>query len=419
MNSPVKRGKIYAHLKSLKADICFLQETHIKKSAAKVLRLQWASQIYQSNFSVKARGVAILIHKRTTFQHEQTITDQNGRYLIVRGLLNQRPVTLINVYGPNFDDPGFFQTLFRAIPNLSDSKVIMGGDFNCVVDPLTDRQRPQLHQSKSSTTLNSLMKGYNLVDIWRLLNPPKKDFSFFSSVHKSHSRIDFFLLDFSLLSSVSGSSYHNIVISDHSPVSVDLQLNHEEVDYSWRLNNSLLKDKNFCKYITEKISFYLNTNDRGDVNDSTLWETLKVVIRGDIISYETSERKRTKKRLADIQKRLTELENNYKISTTNTELLNSIVALRYEYNDLLSKDVIKLLTHMKQKHFELGEKPHNLLARQLKQMQSSRAIYQIKSSSGHTLTNPKMINDRFREFYSEVYKSQGNVDKEKNERFFC
>ena len=102
-------------------------------------------------------------------------------------------------------------------------------------------------------------------------------------------------------------------------------------------------------------------------------------------------------------------------------MLNRIVALRYEYNDLLSKDVIKLLslTHMRQKHFELGEKPHNLLARQLRQMQSSRAIFQIKTSSGRTLTNPKMINDRFREFYSQVYKSQGNVDKEKLKEFFA
>ena len=88
---------------------------HIKK--AKILRLIGLHRL--SNFSVKARGVAILIHKRTTFQHEQTITDQNGKYLIVRGLLNETPVTLMNVYDPNFDDPGFFQALFRVIPNLS------------------------------------------------------------------------------------------------------------------------------------------------------------------------------------------------------------------------------------------------------------------------------------------------------------
>lgn len=85
------------------------------------MRLQWASQIFQSNFSVKARGVAILIHKKATFQREQTITDQNSRYSIVRGLLNEISVTLINDYGYNFDDPGFFQALLRVIPNLSGS----------------------------------------------------------------------------------------------------------------------------------------------------------------------------------------------------------------------------------------------------------------------------------------------------------
>lgn len=205
--------------------------------------------------------MAILIHRKATFQHEQTITDQNGRYLIVRGLMTDIPVTMINVYGPHFDDPGFFQALFRVIPNLSGSKVIMGVDFNCIMDQLIDRQHPQLNKSKSSLILNSLMHGYNLVDVWRLLNPSKKDFSFFSSVHKSYSRIDNFLLDSSLLSNVSGSSYHNIVISYNSPVSVNLQLNTAKGNYSWRLNNSLLKDQGFCKYITEKISVFINTND--------------------------------------------------------------------------------------------------------------------------------------------------------------
>lgn len=61
INTPIKRGKIYAHLRALKADIIFLQETHIKKTAAKVLCPSWASQVYQSNFSTKSRGVAILI----------------------------------------------------------------------------------------------------------------------------------------------------------------------------------------------------------------------------------------------------------------------------------------------------------------------------------------------------------------------
>lgn len=33
IKEPVKRGKVLAHLKSLQADIMFLQETHLKKDS--------------------------------------------------------------------------------------------------------------------------------------------------------------------------------------------------------------------------------------------------------------------------------------------------------------------------------------------------------------------------------------------------
>lgn len=51
MNSSVKRGKIFKHLKSLKGDVYFLQETHIKKTDIRLLQPVLASQVYQSNFS--------------------------------------------------------------------------------------------------------------------------------------------------------------------------------------------------------------------------------------------------------------------------------------------------------------------------------------------------------------------------------
>lgn len=310
MNSPLKRGKVYAHLRALKTDICFLQETHIKKTAAKVLRPSWASQVYQSNFSTKTRGVAILIKKNIPFIHSQTISDQRGRYVIVRGELNSIPLTLVNLYGPNFDDPIFFLNLFNIIPDLSDSNVIIGGDFNCVLDSILDRQRPQISSYKSSGTLNNLMHSYNLVDIWRLLYPTKKDFSYFSTVHKSYSRIDLFLLDSKLLTSVANCIYHNI-LSDHAPVSLSLNLNHKKGTYHWRLNNTLLRNTEFCSFLSGKIDLYLATNNTGDVNDSTLWEAMKAVLRGHIISYEAAENKKSEKRLKEIDDQLTNLEASW------------------------------------------------------------------------------------------------------------
>lgn len=107
---------MFAHLRTIKADMCFLQETHIRKTAAKVLRPSWASYVFQSNFSTKTRGVAILIKN-----HKHTISDDRGRYLIITGELNSTPVTLVNDYGPNFDDPVFFQNLFNTVSSLPDT----------------------------------------------------------------------------------------------------------------------------------------------------------------------------------------------------------------------------------------------------------------------------------------------------------
>lgn len=58
---PIKRGKVFNYLKSLKADILFLQDTHI--AVGQERKLTWISQVYQALFSSKTRGVAILIRK--------------------------------------------------------------------------------------------------------------------------------------------------------------------------------------------------------------------------------------------------------------------------------------------------------------------------------------------------------------------
>lgn len=68
-----------------------------------------------------------------------------------------------------------------------------------------------------------------------------------------------------------------------------------------------------------------------------------------------------------------------------------------------------MLLKIKCKQFEMGDKPERLLSRQLRGIQASRAILQIKSGSGELLTNPKEINTRFLEFYKCLFTSKTNV----------
>lgn len=136
LNHPVKRGQIFAHLKNLKADVIYLQETHIKNSAKHKLRIGWGPQIFQSNFGARA----IIIKKNVSFDHRCIIGDPSSRFIIVSGTLNCVPVTSINIYGPNFEDPSFFQTVFSRIPDVGNTNIIMGGYFNYIIDASLDKQ---------------------------------------------------------------------------------------------------------------------------------------------------------------------------------------------------------------------------------------------------------------------------------------
>ena len=413
LGNPVKRAKVLAHLKSFQPDIIYLQETHAKRNVQTILRANWLGQAYHANFGAKARGVAILFRKNVPYTHTSTIADPEGRYLILTGHLASLPVTLINVYAPNFDCPDFFRKLFNLIPDVQRTNVLFAGDTNCVMDPMIDKSSctsPQ--QSKASGLLNTMLKSLNFVDIWRLLNPSGRDYSFFSPVHKTSSRIDYFFLDSKLLSAVIDNTYHSILVSDHSPVTLDLQFNNldNRNNKTWRFDPLLLKDEVFVKEMENHISLFLTTNDNGAVDDSVLWETFKVVMRGHIIAYSSAKRKACQQSLRDTEAEIAQLDREYLISPS-TQLLGKITKLRYNHNSILTKQVCSQLLNYRQKIFEIGDKPHKLLARLLKQSQASQAILSIKNKNGDLVTNPKDINNRFEEFYQDLYSSKCDSDQ--------
>ena len=112
LNHPVKRRKVFSHIKQLKADIAFLQETHIRCFDNSRLLSKWAAQHFHSSFAAKARGVSILINSNIPFELHNKISDTNGRFIIVSGKLYNTKVALANLYAHNFDDVNFFELFF-------------------------------------------------------------------------------------------------------------------------------------------------------------------------------------------------------------------------------------------------------------------------------------------------------------------
>jgi len=191
---------------------------------------------------------------------------------------------LANIYAPNWDDVSFIKKFLTSFSNLTTHKLILGGDFNCVLHPTLDRSsKTPYNITKSAMFINTFLETYTFSDPWRFLYPNLKQFSFFSPVHRSYSQIDYFLIDDKLLTSVTDFKYESIVISDHSPVVLKLVFPKSPVRKTWRFNNFILSDSSFVDLINNRIYFFLSINDTSDVSKATLWESLKAYIRGEII----------------------------------------------------------------------------------------------------------------------------------------
>ena len=203
LGGPVKRTRVFSHLKAVKTDIAFLQETHMRVCDHTRLRKPWVGQVFHSSYDSRSRCTAILLHKRLQFSLGQCISDPNGRYTIVVGTLLQMPVIMVCVYAPMWDCPNFITTLFSLIPCLDTHHLILGGDFNLVIRPNLDKSNPKvLTSSNMARALTTLTNQIDCVDAWRSRHPTTKEFSFYSPVHRTYSRIDYFFFYKILLSSV-------------------------------------------------------------------------------------------------------------------------------------------------------------------------------------------------------------------------
>jgi len=126
---------------------------------------------------------------------------------------------------PNVDNVGFLKGFFSSLPDLSSNSLILGGDFDCWLDPVLDQSssNPGI-MSNSVSLIQSFLDNYGVTEIWRYLHPNKREYLFFSHSHHTYPRIDYFLVDNQLIPFTRSCDYQSIVTSDHAPVVLSMML---------------------------------------------------------------------------------------------------------------------------------------------------------------------------------------------------
>ena len=82
----------------------------------------------------KSAGVAILFNNNFDFKISKAYTDPEGRFIICDLITSGKKLTLANIYAPNEDDPSFLTSIFDHLFDFQCEDIILGGDFNLVLN---------------------------------------------------------------------------------------------------------------------------------------------------------------------------------------------------------------------------------------------------------------------------------------------
>lgn len=124
-------------MKREKQDIIFWQETHLTNTEhEKLCKMGFRNTYYSSYEKGNARGVAVLISNRVNFQFSSQITDKEGCYLLVKGFIDNKEVTLLNFYRPPGSNKGLIKKVFNMIITNTSGVLICAGHWNINLHPI-------------------------------------------------------------------------------------------------------------------------------------------------------------------------------------------------------------------------------------------------------------------------------------------
>ena len=139
---PQPKDKLAEWIQKQNPYICCLQETHLKTRDTYRLKVKGWKKIFHANGVQKKVGVTILISYKIDFKINAVKRDKEGRYIMIKGSIQEEDITIINIYSPNIGAPQYVrQKLPRMKGEINNNTVIVGG-FNTTLTPM-DRSTKQ------------------------------------------------------------------------------------------------------------------------------------------------------------------------------------------------------------------------------------------------------------------------------------
>ena len=143
--------------------------------------------------------------------------------------------------------------------------------------------------------------------------------------------------------------------TDHSKINLSLitEINERGRGF-WKLNCSLLSDKEYVELIKHTITDTVNINV--EANPSLIWDTVKAQIRGETIKYASMKKKSRLNKIKEIEDRLKEVEKLQQIDQDPRQFEAEIKSIKEELEREVEYKTKGALIRCKVQWYEEGGK---------------------------------------------------------------
>ena len=411
--SKLRRKRVFNFLKQNRYDIIFLQETGITDNVSVEWEREWKNGfIYHENTS-RSLGQIILFSERCS--NDITIISSSKRYLAVKLTVCNKPTVVINIYAPNGDSDkeDFFDEILNKIKDIDCDNIILGGDFNCVLDNNKDIITGQRHKPETVRKFNDLIDRCDLYDTWRLFNPETKEYTW--SRHQGQGvvsrRLDYLFVSNDVFNHVTESNIVSVPFSDHRGCVIKIQENKIVKGRGyWKFNNALLNDNEYAT----KIKAFINDYNGEAYDDQANFEMLKIKLKELTISYCQNKNKNRKIEREALYTELNNLDRYISDRPNDTEAQEKKDRIKIKLDIFEVNETKAAQVRSRIKFTENWERNTKLFLGIEKARANAKIMERVKDEQGNILTNQKEIQNRQKQFFENLYKKRVQEEEMEN-----
>lgn len=414
-----KRRDVFQFLRQKQYNIYCIQDTHFDHKMYRQVRAEWGYECILAPNNTRSRGVAVLFNNNFDFKIKKTIIDNAGNFIVLLMHTMGKDMVLVNIYGPNRDDPTFFEEIKHRIQDLGNQNIIIVGDWNLVLNPSLDYYNYRnINNAKAQEAVIEMINDLELVDVWRELNPEVLRYSWRRPNPFQQSRLDFFLISDNLIANVKDADIQYGYRSDHSLVDLHLAFGSEERHKNfWKFNSSLLKDSKYANMVNETIEniteqYAALPYDRErlskipkeeihfSISDQLFLDVLLMEIRSRTISYGINKKREDTNRERKLELEIQALEKKNPLGEEEMKLIHE---KQEEMNNIRKMKMDGIITRSKARWILQGEKINKYFCNLEKRHFVSKQMLKLVSNEGKTLTTNEEMLQETKKFYETLY----------------